>query len=325
MVSVIENAFDFLEHALNEIESSPKYSVINFAIAIELFLKARLMKEHWSLIIQRPDSTNFQKFIDGDQTSITFEEVLRRLRTIAFVEMPDQAFKCIDSLRMHRNRVVHFLHSQIEEKRSEIVIEQCRAWFYLQSMLKTWFPEYSTRIESIEVAMTKNKSYLDTKYEALKPRIEKQKKDLLVIVCEICGKDACIESEKLCNELTTFVCEVCDHTQARLAITCPVCDEEFFINHSYNAVCECGHEITSEELINYLESLYPATTDYDEYECPIDCECGGMGSLVKVDSELYFCAECFGVYRYVYTCDRCGERSLNDPTEWCSTCANAWK
>ena len=50
---LVENAFDFLFKAISEIEGQPKYSVIHFYAAVELFVKARLMKEHWSLVISQ--------------------------------------------------------------------------------------------------------------------------------------------------------------------------------------------------------------------------------------------------------------------------------
>ncbi|MBN1293095.1 MAG: hypothetical protein JXB48_14745, partial [Candidatus Latescibacteria bacterium] len=50
---LIENAFDFFERSLDEFEDNPKYSVIHFYAAVELFLKARLMAEHWSLVVLR--------------------------------------------------------------------------------------------------------------------------------------------------------------------------------------------------------------------------------------------------------------------------------
>ena len=50
-VSLVRNAIDFLKKSVDELEGSPKYSVIHFCSAIELFLKARLLVEHWTLII----------------------------------------------------------------------------------------------------------------------------------------------------------------------------------------------------------------------------------------------------------------------------------
>ena len=44
--SLARNAFDFLERGIGEFDKTPKYSVIHFCAAVEMLLKARLMKEH---------------------------------------------------------------------------------------------------------------------------------------------------------------------------------------------------------------------------------------------------------------------------------------
>ncbi len=53
---LVENAFSFINKALDEFPSEPKFSLIHFATGVELFLKARLMAEHWSLIVARKQS-----------------------------------------------------------------------------------------------------------------------------------------------------------------------------------------------------------------------------------------------------------------------------
>ena len=46
--SIVENTIDFLHQSVEELETFPKYSVIHFWSAVELFFKARLLKEHWT-------------------------------------------------------------------------------------------------------------------------------------------------------------------------------------------------------------------------------------------------------------------------------------
>jgi len=72
--SLTLNAFDFLGRGIEEFDKAPKYSVIHFCAAVEMLLKARLMKEHWSLIVSRPDQAKLHSFIAGDFTSVTMNE-----------------------------------------------------------------------------------------------------------------------------------------------------------------------------------------------------------------------------------------------------------
>jgi hypothetical protein len=45
--SLVRNAIEFLQRSMKELENQPKYAVIDFCTALELFPKARLLKEHW--------------------------------------------------------------------------------------------------------------------------------------------------------------------------------------------------------------------------------------------------------------------------------------
>lgn len=47
--SVVSNAIDFMTKSISELKEHPKSSVIDFYSSIELFFKARLLKEHWAL------------------------------------------------------------------------------------------------------------------------------------------------------------------------------------------------------------------------------------------------------------------------------------
>jgi HEPN domain-containing protein len=78
--SLVRNAIDFLEHSAFELEEKPKYSVINFCTAVELFLKARLMLEHWNLIYEDPKIANFTQFLQGNFKSVGMIDAIGRLK-----------------------------------------------------------------------------------------------------------------------------------------------------------------------------------------------------------------------------------------------------
>jgi hypothetical protein len=105
---LIKNAIDFLSSAIEEFQTKPKYSIIHFYTAVELFLKARLLHEHWSLIVLKdPDLTKFES---GNFISLSFEVACERLRRVAQSPVPETAQKNFDTIRKHRNKMVHFFH-----------------------------------------------------------------------------------------------------------------------------------------------------------------------------------------------------------------------
>ena len=54
--SLVSNAIDFLSRSITDLKKRPKYSVINVCVGLEIFLKARLIKEHWALVVTKPET-----------------------------------------------------------------------------------------------------------------------------------------------------------------------------------------------------------------------------------------------------------------------------
>ena len=106
--SIVNNGFDFFRKSLAEIEDETKFSVIHFFAAVELFLKARLMAEHWSLVVSKDPS--WDSFERGDFKSVTLDECLDRLVKIARSPVSADDTRRFKQLAKHRNKIVHFHH-----------------------------------------------------------------------------------------------------------------------------------------------------------------------------------------------------------------------
>lgn len=105
---LVENAFDFLFKAVSEIEGQPKYSVIHFYTAVELFVKARLMKEHWSLVISQRQEADWDKFITGDFQSVTLTEAANKLKKVVLSGLSKAELEAFREVANDRNKMVHF-------------------------------------------------------------------------------------------------------------------------------------------------------------------------------------------------------------------------
>lgn len=103
---LVENAFDFLDKARREFESEPRYSIIHFYAALELFLKARLLHEHWTLILTKPETADLLKFQKGDFHSVSLAETQKRLTSIIQQGLTNDEFSCFRDLGDHRNRII---------------------------------------------------------------------------------------------------------------------------------------------------------------------------------------------------------------------------
>lgn len=208
---VVTNALDFLRKAVSELDISPKYSVINFYSAVELLLKAKLLLEHWSLIVVRPNEAVIGKFNAGDFASVGLDDSLKRLENIAGETITKEAKKSFDALRNHRNKLVHFSTPEYfvassTEALHDVLAEQCRVWFYLHELLTQYwsedFSEYLTDIDNFDSSMHEKAEYLKAKYDLLGPKIKLEiAKGIEYIECPFCTFKAV--------KVTVQTCEIC--------------------------------------------------------------------------------------------------------------------
>jgi hypothetical protein len=124
---IATNAIEFFIASIKDFKSRPKYSVINFCSGLELILKARLLKEHWSLIMKRPEEAALSHFQNGDFISVSVDEALKRLANIGGDTFSQDETRCFKRLRDHRNKVVHFCHDAYSRKPDAKLLEEVAA------------------------------------------------------------------------------------------------------------------------------------------------------------------------------------------------------
>lgn len=321
--SLARNAFDFLERGISEFDKKPKYSVIHFCSAVEMLLKARLMKEHWSLIVSNPDKANLGKFMAGDFVSVSLEEARARIRDVAGEDIGDDAYANFRSLANHRNKMVHFFHPEMEndqEARAKIVADHCRSWFHLHRLLHRWrkyFHAFDNEIASADRAMKGHQKYLSTKFAALKD-------DLAAASqagsdpesCHACGFEAAIP-EVIDHQISRLQCLVCDHIQVQVELECPHCEKSVLVATEGYAQCDhCEGAIGPDEIADALSDGGPSHAAIKDGEEPWqlgNCsECDGYETVVQRDVDLFFCASCFEIFDSVQWCGWCNAPNTGD-------------
>ncbi|MEU6278538.1 hypothetical protein ABZ871_40050 [Streptomyces populi] len=73
-----------------------------------MFLKARLEREHWSLVFAKPETATRKAFDNADFISCTTEEAFTRLTRIAGLNLPDKALAAVGKLARDRNALQHY-------------------------------------------------------------------------------------------------------------------------------------------------------------------------------------------------------------------------
>jgi hypothetical protein len=111
--SLLENAFDFILSALmylakSKTKSDLKYAILHLCAGIEIILKERLRREHWSLLFEDVNRANILDFESGNFTSVSFRTCIERLKGICNLSFLDKDERYLFKLRERRNRLKHF-------------------------------------------------------------------------------------------------------------------------------------------------------------------------------------------------------------------------
>lgn len=303
-----------MERAIDELDTYPKYSIINFYSGLEIFLKARLMAEHWSLIVvtSRNGAPDIEKFEEGDFKSVSLSEAKNRLeKSIRFIISKDE-YDAFDECRKHRNKMVHFFHeaqsSELYEKMhlKQVAQEQIVAWFYLHQFLteRWWklFRPWEERLEKITKKLIKHHSFLHATFISVSPEIETLKKEgYNITFCPAC----LFQSYKLDKDSDSSFksrCLVCDVARDCFRFDCLQCNHKVIFEGEGYATCQgCNESYTPE----YLKTICYVEQEDILGNCSM---CMGYHSVVNLDHhDSYICTECLYPSSKLEECDYCGE------------------
>lgn len=257
--SLVENAIDFMKVSLRELRSSPKYSVIHFCSAVEIFFKARLMAEHWSLVVAKPESATLPRFQEGEFKSVTLDHAITRLENIAGETFSKSAKETFAVLRKHRNKLVHFFHGEYVNTANQqaidlIVSEQCRAWLHLHKLLtsqwKQHFVNFSNQISELDKLIHEHRKFLSEKFKSLAPKLKALRaKDVRIVTCSACGFSASFQTEDL-PPIKDCLCMVCGAYDRYLYMPCPDCRiDQVYAGDGDIECADCGKSITVDDII----------------------------------------------------------------------------
>jgi hypothetical protein len=105
LASVVEH----LDEEASEVEPRDlKYAVLHLQAAAEVLLKARLLREHWSLVFKDPGRATRERFERADFESCGTDAAVQRLRDIVGLTIGDKDFEGLKALAHDRNALQHW-------------------------------------------------------------------------------------------------------------------------------------------------------------------------------------------------------------------------
>lgn len=326
--ALTKSGFEFLIRAIDEFAKSAKFSTVHFAIAIELFLKARLMREHWSLLLDKPDLADKAAFFKGDAKTVTPEQTMERLRRIATVTIPQPSREIFAKIAKHRNKMVHFVHagettSEGPDGLQTIAEEQCAGWLALRTLLSEWaeFADYEGDIWRVSAKMEGHQAYLKKAFEAKAEELQAHRDaGGRVVHCPSCRLES-VKVEEPIGAIAEANCIVCRYFHgAEINIACPNDDCSVEIRFtSYDgppSQCDkCKAQLSRDDIREYLDTGDAVTKDnyfdHVEINCP---HCSGYHTVIEHHS-LYVCSECFSIADHFAVCSYCSEGQLGGVPE----------
>lgn len=326
--ALVKNAMDFVESALESLDRRPKNAIVELYTAIELFLKARLMAEHWTLIIGKPEAASLQTFGLGDFQSVYLDDSAKRLKEIVGEPLDEKALTNFRGLGEHRNQIVHFAHSDYPNapgERAGVVVELWASWHYLHKLLtQTWtqtFSAYQGEIIRLHGRMMSQVDFIQARFQEVEPQInELAKQGGAFVRCNHC-RTAAGKVEAVHKWGSDYRCLVCDSTGLAIkptdaTVPCNLCGTPLRILDKELVACPtCGQALDADKRISLCQAVYREGDDWWEDGAPHIAECHmcrhHRPSVFYVDG-LWSCVSCFDRGWQAVTCPHCGEFVTGD-------------
>jgi len=286
---LLDNALDFIltaiEHAEQDNVRSLKYSLLHFVSGVELILKERLRKEHWTLLFSNVDKATQESMKSGDFKSIDFNEAMIRVKNICSFNF-GRWDNILRSLRDKRNKLEHFQFSGTKE---EVISNLVQGWSFVLDFIHDQLSDGLTEEEKsyvgqIRTRMVENEEFIKNRLKEILPIIEQKIKSFVPV------------------------------------INCPQCFQKTLIIEENNPSCIfCRYSAQKNEVIDrWLTIFYgyryidpkARMTEPVTFDCP---ECG-CNTFVKIPDENIKPPE------PAWICFQCGFTTQWDKVKFCNRC-----
>ena len=194
-LSMVENAFDFIDNAISRLAASDlkpveiKYIILHLSSGIALLLKQPLAEKDWHMIVKNSESISKEKFDDGDFISINYDETLKRLKNNLGIKLDDTEFSYLKQLRDERNKMEHHIVKYSKEQITPLILFCCGVVMNLidQFNIRKDNKNLDNKLDSIVQNMVKLKKFTKERLTEIEPKIDKLKKDnAKIIYCPTC-------------------------------------------------------------------------------------------------------------------------------------------
>lgn len=311
--TMLENGLDFIIDAIRQLKEAEretdelkkrriKYSLLHLSSGIELILKSRLYKEHWTYVFSDMNKANKGKLQEGDFRSVESAILVERLERLCNVMIDSESKQSFNDLRKRRNQMEHFIIKDTFQ-----AVESCihNALVGISEFIAENYADFVYKSETMEDD--------ECRYE-LTPKEDELLEELIKCISELKAHyDEAINIAKAKAE---------EEVPLEQLIKCPSCKESLLAccyKEENNCHCFfCGYnekgENAAREYLNNVLGLneYEIEKDGGEYPLYICPECG-VDSFIIIEGQ-YICFSCGidGSEEELLRCERCGRMVISD-------------
>jgi hypothetical protein len=255
-----------------------KHAVATLADGVELLLKARLEVYDWSLLFKNVDDADRSKFERGDFQSVTWDQVIKRLKGICGVELPEKHLPVLNALRTLRNQIRHLA---VDTDKAKVVSLLVKAYGFAVDFTAHHLEEHldgeaKDMLAELRRLLGEFQDFVRARTKQIKPTLEKQTYSLHV-ECPYCLQETLYPEEGQAS------CAFCGYRADGEAVA-----EDWIEQHF-------GHHALKERMI--AEDVVQG--------CP---ECGAWAAIpIRTEEERgILCLSC-GEMSRLGKCELCGE------------------
>lgn len=271
-----------------------KDAALHLFSAIEVLLKARLIREHWTLVVSKLEGATVAKYENGELVTVDSKAAIRRLRDVLGIEISTKHERDVEAVRTLRNRVAHF--AMVGVVPASLAPDLARgfdfAWWFLGKHLKPGAPspeaaQIDEAIDEVTAAIAGVGNLVSERMKALDSELGAA---AWVLKCPRCQQPALCEGDDGPPE-----CKFC-----------------FWVSSGGDG----ANEYVQESLRLHAYAVVKDGGEWPVVECP---ECYGESLVEGVDvlrasslsgtgSEFRLCFSCgdFGEGSHLERCERCG-------------------
>ncbi|MFF0698355.1 hypothetical protein ACFYU4_37695 [Streptomyces tendae] len=295
----VRNGMDFLLSAFDHLSQRGgepgardlKYAVLHLQAAVEVLLKARLIREHWSLVFSDPGKAKRTDYEKGSFHSCTVLGAVDRLNNIVSLQISKEQRQAISTLADTRNALTHLGHAgsvYAVESQAAHVLD-----FLLNFIHEELRPALSNEGQFVEMTMDQLRSRLGHIKALVTHRVQRLEEELKplaghTVQCPDCQQWALVlGDEPSCHfclnrfgpeEAAVWYSETHAVTDEVAILLCPSCD-----GHTVAA----GTSVAQDKKTR-LDICFQCARDFTDWEV---CEMCGE-TLVPADKEPSTCDPC---------------------------------